>query len=493
MLIAGLLASQVVAMAAGVLLLFALRWHKMPLGLFIPAAWLAGSGLIAAERLLLAQIGLPWNTFTLAPPWLLLAGVAAWRVRTERPGLDTATEGGHTGPPLRQALSERRERAKLIIELMAGTIIVLWTAALMRRTLAQPLTGWDALVDWIFKARVFYQSGTIPLSFLRDTEYGIYAHLDYPLFVPLSVARIYEWIGDQEIIAKGWWALLAGAAAAGLYFGLKDLASHAARLVGLVVLIGMPAMTLHGADGLAGYAELPLAVLFLYGALFLHRWLLDAGPGNFGLSALFFGMTGFTKNEGLVVAIAGIGLLVVLAIALRRTRPAPVWQGLLLAALVAVPWQVEKTIYGISGDLQPGLSALLQNWQERIGTILRNLGYYASDVNLLNLVWPLLPILSLAVLLFAPRRWLITLPLLLLIAAHLAGTLVAFITTPHDIVWHLGTAADRLVFQPILVGLLAGTIYLSTLLEREVKEADATYLPAEVSSAPDPVLAPAHK
>ena len=457
-------------MAAGLLLLVALRWHKMPLGLLVPTAWLAGNGLFAAERLLLAQVGLPWNTLTLAPPWLVVAVVAAWRLRVEHQGFAL--------PNLRQTLSDRRERARTIIELMGGVIILLWTASLMRRTFAQPLTGWDGLVDWIFKARVFYHTGTVPLSFLQDREYAVYAHLDYPLFVPLSITRIYEWVGDQEVIAKGWWPLLAGAAAAGLYFGLKDLAGYAARLVGLLVLIGLPAMMVHGADVFVGYAELPLAVLFLYGALFLYRWLHDLGPGNFGLSALFFGLAGFTKNEGLPLVIAGIGLLVVLAVMLRRTKLAHLWQGLLLAALVAVPWQIEKTIYGISGDLQPGLPALLQNWQERTGTILLNMGYYAANFNLLNLIWPLLPILSIAVLVFAPRRWLTTLPLLLLIAAHLASTLLAYIITPHDLRWHLATAADRLVFQPILVGLLAGTIYLSTLLERDIKEVDAVYVPA---------------
>jgi len=470
MLIAGLLASQLLAMAAGLLLLAALRWHKMPLGLLIPASWLAGSGLIAAERLLLAQAGLPWNALTLSLPWLLVAGAALWSVRSKPQEF--------TRPNFRQAMADRRSRARMIIDLTAGAIILLWTAGLMRRTLAQPLTGWDGLVDWIFKARVFNLAGTVPLSFLHDPEYAIYAHLDYPLFVPLSIAHIYEFIGDQEIVAKGWWSLLAGAAAAGLYFGLKELASQPARLVGLVVLIGMPAMMLNGADGLVGYAELPLAVLFLYAALFLYRWLRGTGPGDFCLSALFFGLAGFTKNEGLPVAVAGISLLVLLAFLLRRTNPAPVWQGLLLAALVAVPWQIQKTLYNISGDMQPGIPALLENWQERTGTILLNVGYYAANFNLLNLIWPLLPVLSVAVLIFAPRRWLTTLPLLFLIAAHLTSTVAAFIITPHDLNWHLGTAADRLVFQPILVGLLAGTIYLSTLLERDEEPLDITHVPA---------------
>jgi hypothetical protein len=43
---------------------------------------------------------------------------------------------------------------------------------------------------------------------------------------------------------------------------------------------------------------------------------------------------------------------------------------------------------------------------------------------------------------------------------------VAYVVTPYDLAWHLQTSADRVVFQPALVALLLGTIYLGLLLDR---------------------------
>jgi hypothetical protein len=281
-------------------------------------------------------------------------------------------------------------------------------------------------------------------------------------------------MGDQEVLAKGWWALLAGASAAALYFGLSGLVGRVPRLGGLVLLLGMPAMVLHGADGLAGYAELPLAVSLMFGGLFLYRWLRSSGPGEFGLSALFFGMTGFIKNEGLVTALVGLGLLILLAWLRRRDAKAPLVPALLAAALMVVPWQIQRSLHGITGDLNPTLGGLLEHFPERGGTVLLHMAWYAGDVSLLSLAWPTLPVLSLAVLLLLPRRWLTALPLLLLIIAHLGGMAAAFITTPHDLKWHLGTAGDRLVFQPTLLAVLLGTIYAGMLLEERAAKVEKT-------------------
>jgi hypothetical protein len=457
--LAGFVVSQLIAMAVGVIFLAAMRWSKMPFGLLVPAAWLLGNGLLAAQRLLLSQAGLPWNPLTLYLPWLALASAAAWRAWQTgwRPRLPS--------PAAKWAGLTHRARLALYIEVSALAVIVVWVASLLRATLNQPLAQWDALVIWIFKGRVFYESGAVPVSFLTDPQYDIFTHhLDYPLLVPLSVAHMYSWMGDQEVISKAWWSLLAGAAAAGLYFGLSDIIGRAARLSGLVLLIAMPALNRQAVD-LAGYVDLPLAVFFLYGVLFLYRWLRRPSPGEFALSALFFGMAGFIKNEGLVVTLSGLGLLVTVSLLLRRRARPPLLQSLVLASLFVVPWQVQKAALGIKGDLNPTISALLENWQERAGAVAGSLASYATDVNSLNLIWFLLPLLSLAVLIFMPRRWLATLPLVLLVMAHVGGTFVAYVTTPHDLKWHLLTSAERLVFQSALPVALLTVIYVGLLLE----------------------------
>src|SRR5205823_2629970 len=52
--------------------------------------------------------------------------------------------------------------------------------------------------------------------------------------------------------------------------------------------------------------------------------------------------------------------------------------------------------------------------------------------------------------------------------------LVAYIVTSHDLAWHLQTSLDRVVFQPTLVVVLLGTIYLGLLLDRRSPEVGGT-------------------
>src|SRR5205814_8454231 len=77
------LASLIAALAAGAVLLVALRWWHLPLSLLVAADWLIGNSALALERLLLAQAGLPWNLATLGLPWLALGVIAGWRLWKE--------------------------------------------------------------------------------------------------------------------------------------------------------------------------------------------------------------------------------------------------------------------------------------------------------------------------------------------------------------------------------------------------------------------------
>src|SRR5438874_339345 len=71
--------AQGVALAVGAVALLALRGWRLPGGLFFVASWLAGTGLLAVEHLLLALVGLPWSPLWLAVPWLVVGGLALAR------------------------------------------------------------------------------------------------------------------------------------------------------------------------------------------------------------------------------------------------------------------------------------------------------------------------------------------------------------------------------------------------------------------------------
>ena len=480
------LTAQLIACTAGAVLLGALGVGR-PLPLFSVAAWLGGTGALAAERLLLATLGLPWTPLTLAAPWLLPTAIISIRavyflrhtLRTIPPTnplhatrfpFPVSRFTQYASHLLKSKIQNRKSAIPFawVLDVAAGALLLGWTAALWWQATNTPLAGWDAWAMWFLKGRAFFQAGTVPAAFLTDPHYAAYAHLDYPPLVPLTIAGTYGWTGDADPLMKGWWALLAGAAGAGIYWGGAGLVGRAARWGGLGLVLGLPELLTHAAGYYAGYADLPLAVLALFGAIFLYRRLRDpADPGAFAAAALFFSLAGFTKNEGLVIAGTGLALLAGLALARQAPRPLD-WLGAgAVAGLVLLPWQAVQAAYHLTGDLTITWAAVQAQGAARLPPISQALLAQALDPARYNLLWLVLPLLGLGALLVAPRRWLRTLPLLLLIAAQVGATVLAYISTPHDLAWHLQTSADRVVLQPVLVALFLGTLYLGLLLDRQ--------------------------
>lgn len=467
---------QLTALAAGMLVFAALGVLRMPVGLLVPASWLAGTGLLAAERLLLAQAGLQWSAPNLALPWLAVAALAAWRYHAAR-----ISDIRRLSPRL------SRLSVSALLEIGVAIVIGMWTLILLSQAVRSAPIGWDSLVIWLFKGHVLYTAGTVPTGFFADPYYS-FAHPDYPLLVPLTVARTYAWIGENDMLAKGFWSLLAGAAAFGLYYGLSGVTGMPARLVGLMVLMSLPEVASSASGYFAGYADLPLAVLLLFGGIFLYRWLKPDTGADYIAASLFFSLAGFTKNEGLIIALAGNALILVLGLAGRRLT----WPGIsavvFLFGAIFVPWQVEYRLLGLQSDLPMSISTAAANLSARVGLIMQSLTSSALNASDLSLVWPLLCVLLVLSLLLAPRKWLIASALLILIVAHLAASIFAYLVTPYDLTWHLATSAGRVVFQPTLLAVLLGTICLGIISEMR----DPATAPATVKS-PDPQSALASK
>jgi hypothetical protein len=476
------IAAQLVALAAGLLLFAALGALRVPIGLLVPASWLGGTGMLAVERLLLAQVGLQWSAFNLALPWLAMAIVALWRYRAVR-----ISRTPRFSPDLNRLTVSR------ILAIGVPIVIGVWTLILLSRAVSSAPIGWDSLVIWLFKGRVLYTAGTVPTGFFTDPYYN-YIHPDYPLLVPLTVARTYAWIGENDMLVKGWWSLMAGAAAFGLYYGLSGVTGLPARLVGLVVLMSLPDMASFASGYFAGYADLPLAVFLLFGGIFLYRWLKLRTEADYLPAALFFSLAGFTKNEGLIMAVVGSALILVLGLANRRLT----WQGtvavIVVFGMIVVPWQVEYRLLGLQSDIPISLSGAASNFSARITPISQGLASSALTVTDLGLVWPLLFVLSVLALLLAPKKWLATSALLILVGANLAASTLAYLVTPYDLAWHLSTSAVRVVFQSTLLAVLLGTVYLGILTDMwDPVEELATGKASELPSAPMGNIVPAEE
>ncbi len=452
------LAAQGAAALAGALLLLAVGAGRMPIGLFVATAWLGGTGALAAQRLLYAQAGIAWSPVALTLPWIIMAGLVGIRLRRSWPSRSSWSSWS-------KKLRAQATVASILADAAAVTVIAVWTALLLRQAVNTPLAGWDAMAIWFLKGRAFFETGGMPWGFFADPRFPPYAHLDYPLLVPLTIAGTYAWTGDLDTLMKGWWPLLAGATAAALYWGPAGRVGRLARLGGLALVLCLPELRSHAAGYYVGYADLPLAAMLLFGAVFLYRWLQSWERGAFFAAALFFCLAGFTKNEGLVVTVTGMSLLISVALAKRQLTWVSALGALGCLLLIVLPWQLQRQALGIDGEFSPTVDLILANWPARSGLVWDAFLRLMVDPQRFNVLWLMFPLLGVAALAFAPRRWLEVLPLLALWGAHVMGMVLAYVVTPNDVTFQLATSADRVLFQTAPLMALITTMYLGMLLD----------------------------
>jgi hypothetical protein len=158
----------------------------------------------------------------------------------------------------------------------------------------------------------------------------------------------------------------------------------------------------------------------------------------------------WSKNEGLLYA--ATLLLGAVSVRLRASRPALLWLALPLA-LVAFTW-ISNAVFGFRNDLATmrasgGLERLGEVLGHLFGRVYTSSGWWDREMSELAGNW-LYPLFFLLVLLapraaFSPARRLITTTLLAIAVMHL----LVYVYTPHQLPWHLGESAQRVVWQTL--------------------------------------------
>lgn len=390
----------------------------------------------------------------------LLAGVLSWpavfgcdtlvllffcflaRSRREPTALDEA--------PAPEAMSFASRILAVGVALAAVTNIAAWSA----RYRAEPLGFWDAFAIWNMKARFFYfdagaqwQSAFSPII--------DWSHTDYPLLLPLNVARLWVYTGEASSSTPALLSALFTLLALGAVYGsIASIRNHSLALVGALALLATPALM---NQAVWQVADIPLA-FYLTAALGLVALALSREPphGRFLVLAGFAaGAAAWTKNEGLLLALA-IPLALFVAGVYRSGRQG-VAPALQFAKGLALPIAVlfaMKLIGGGENDLAADLSnqsaARLLDLA-RHGLIIESFGR-----SLLALAGaPLL------IALVAMTCWLgaansddrprdAAMPLItlaLVIGLQLSGYYIVYLITERDLAWHLGTSNLRLFVQ----------------------------------------------
>jgi hypothetical protein len=312
------------------------------------------------------------------------------------------------------------------------------------RTSAEPHGSWDAWAIWNLKARFLFRGGTEwhrLFSPVLD-----WAHPDYPLLLPSTVARWWTYAGSEDPRWPALAALLALLALIGMMAGvLRMLHGPTPALLGILALTGTAGLVGRAASQ---YADLPLALYMTSSLACLVLFERVGGRGPLLLAGTCAGFAASTKNEGLL-------FLPVLAVAWlwsgKRWR-AP------RAAVTQLGWMAAGALPGIIAITLAKLLAAGDN------DLLYGLGFDAITTRALDLarygvIAKSLTIESLKLVMPAVlvAAWALTgfrcstenrqgaLLCLTTAGLMLVSYGVVYLLTPYDLAWHLSTSAARLL------------------------------------------------
>ena len=226
-------------------------------------------------------------------------------------------------------------------------------ATLVQELLLRPLYAWDAWMNWVPKAIVWFQHGELvdfiyPEHWLQHTGPEVYTlgnrqATPYPETVPLIQLWMMLGIGtwDHSVILLPW--LLVPVALGLALFGHLRQAGVPQYLavIACYLLLSLPYLNVHAV--LAGYADIWLAASFCLGVGALYAWRQSRQWGYAVLFALMALLSSQLKNPGVVLALILVlaGIRAFLNLRLRVELALAVLLAGLLGVVLAYGFSVE--------------------------------------------------------------------------------------------------------------------------------------------------------
>jgi hypothetical protein len=351
----------------------------------------------------------------------------------------------------------------LFWHIIAGAGVLLFMLNLISVGFQFPHGGMDAWTNWNVVSRFIYLGGDDwQNTFLRNFD-----HPDYPLMMTISNAITWAQVGKNSIWGPISFHFLVTLSTAGLLFSLVNMfkGNRQAYLTALLFMM-QPSIP---ANGMSQYADFPLSYIIIGagGMTLLYFQTHEAGIPI--LAGFLTGLAAWTKNEGFVT-IAGFTLVWIIISSQKR------WSvfrnyifGLAFPLIVLILF---KSLLAPPNDLVSGG----QNMFERITDMER----YALILNkaaatLWNLGGGSIPMIGLIIIygVIVGRSkqrikglWTIGSVILIQLLAYF----IVYLTTPHDLKWHLITSVGRLYSHILPLAFLLFFVWINSPQELVAKE-----------------------
>lgn len=202
---------------------------------------------------------------------------------------------------IRPKANFRKSNLSWMEKLFLGLLLLAIFVALAQ-ALALPMTMWDSIVIYGYKAKILFYEGTFQTPAFLDPQ-RLHLNADYPLLVSYLEASFYHVLGhtDDRVVKLLFW--IYWLSFLGVIFAA--LIESARRSLALAVTTMVATLPLFSNDFMgqatAGFVDIPFALYWTGTLLALLRWRLTVSKADLWTAALLALGCAFTKNEGLAL------------------------------------------------------------------------------------------------------------------------------------------------------------------------------------------------
>jgi hypothetical protein len=343
-----------------------------------------------------------------------------------------------------------------ILEIFLIIVILVSIGLVSFQALFKPMFTYDALSIWAFKAKIFFKEQTIFTDDFYDSD-RLHYHPQYPLLIPLVENWIYNCMGCvNDRLVKVIFPLFYISLISVFYTTQRRLFSRQYSLIFTALLATVPAFVRSDKGGAAfsGYVDIPLAFFYTTSVIYLFFWMKYRKREDIIISAIFSGLSMFTKNEGLGLFAVTVFCLCIFV--LFNSKKGIIKQNIkslsvyiIIPILIILPWLI----------LSLGMPTFLEeeNYPGRltIGTIVGNLSRTPVilssfckeflDVKRWNVFWILSGIAVLGCFKFtlkSPIKY-----ILLILLLDFTMFVLIYVITPWDVKALISCSMTRLIIQ----------------------------------------------
>jgi len=303
------------------------------------------------------------------------------------------------------------------------------------------------------RARFLYRGGLYWKNFTKMTG----ANTDYPLLLPASIARSWEFIGrDTQLVPIALGLLFTFATIGVVLFSIARLRGERQGLLAGLILLCTPFLIRHGASQ---YADVPLSFFFVATVALLFFHAESRSQNHLLLAGMAAALSAWTKNEGILFLVLQFLLHFAMTTLLKGRKSwasevVPLLKG---AVPVGVVILIFKVCLAASSELMSthGPESMVRRLLDisRYQTVFTYFKYELLNFGEWSLTFKTaMPFLLLFYLLLlgvsVKKQDLAAANIAVLLTVFMmVGYFFVYILSPFDLKWHLDTSLNRLLLQ----------------------------------------------